>query len=118
MKQHLVIGIVSSVLVAGIAGVGVSTDIYTHGSHPATKQIATPATPHTVPPELQGKPASPNPDPGIQSPFTSKTTDIGFIADIKPSKNPDPGMTPQYPPVTMPPNAHPATPPQTPKGKN
>ncbi|QSO54266.1 hypothetical protein JZ785_11135 [Alicyclobacillus curvatus] len=115
MKQHLVIGIVSSVLVAGV---GVNADIDAHGSYPATKQIATPATPHTVPPEFQGKPALPNPDPGIQSPFTSKTTDIGFTADIKSSKDPDPGMTPQYPPLTLPPQAHPATKPQNPNGKS
>ena len=98
----------SSVLVVGIVCVGVSTDIYANGSYFTTKQIATPATPHTVPPQQQGKPAQLNPDRGIDSPYTSKTKDIGFTADIKLLKNPDPGMVPQYPRSFQPPNAHPA----------
>ena len=115
MRKFLSIGIVSSVLIVGIACVGVSTDIYANGSHSTSKQIATPVTSHTVPPQQQGKPVPPNPDPGIDSLYTSKTTDIGFTADINSLKNPDPGMIPQYPRSFQPPNAHPATSGQAPK---
>ncbi|KRW90739.1 hypothetical protein SD51_13100 [Alicyclobacillus tengchongensis] len=108
---------VSSVLPLGLLVVGVSTASAANNVQVA-KPITTPATPHSIPPQLQGKPAQLTPDPGIVSAYSAKTTDIGFESDLKSSKNLDPGMTPQYPPSLGLPNAHPAKPGKPPKTKN
>ncbi|MCL6445430.1 MAG: hypothetical protein K6T83_18560 [Alicyclobacillus sp.] len=117
MRKRFVAVIVSPVISLAILGIGLSSTGLANNTHDA-KHIAGPATPHAVPPQLQGKPAQPNPDPGIASTYSAKTTDIGFESDLKSSKNLDPGMTPQYPSSLRSPNAHQATPGQTPKTKN
>jgi hypothetical protein len=73
---------------------------------------------HKVPPQLQGKPAQPNPDPGIASPYSSKAKDDGIVSAMKPVQELDKGMILQYPPSLKPPNSHPATPGLAPKTNN
>ncbi|MCF8564582.1 hypothetical protein LLE49_07465 [Alicyclobacillus tolerans] len=66
MRKQLVVGVVSSVISLGILGTGLTSVGFADNSN--AKHIAHPATPpHTVPPQLQGKPAQRNPDPGIVS---------------------------------------------------
>ncbi|MCL6444940.1 MAG: hypothetical protein K6T83_16045 [Alicyclobacillus sp.] len=114
MRAGYTVSVLASIFSLAIV-VGPSV-VFAKNTH-ETKHIAGPATPHAVPPQLQGKPAPPNPDPGIVSPYSTKATDIGFAKGVKSSKNVDPGMTPQYPPIFQPPNAHPATPGQATKSK-